>query len=91
VLDFAHLVAQRAGAAGAPAVTGEYRFGDTRHIGSAITRLRALGWAPRGTLQGNIDEYLGWAASQPGFRNYADEARAHMRQVGAVRRGQGQG
>lgn len=85
VLDFARAVAQRAGQAGEPRVTGEYRFGDTRHILSDVARLKALGWAPQGTLDGNIDEYLAWAGAQPDFRNYADEARAHMRSVGTVR------
>lgn len=85
VLDFARLVAQRAGSAAAPQVTGEYRFGDTRHILSDVARLQALGWRAQGTLEGNIDEYLAWAQQQPDFRNYADEARAHMRRVGTVR------
>ena len=50
-----------------------------------VSRLRGLGWAPQGTLEGNIDEYLAWAQAQPDFRNYADEARAHMKRVGTVR------
>jgi len=85
VLGFAESVAERAGTGSRPQVTGEYRFGDTRHIVSDITRLRALGWEPRGTLAGNTDEYLAWATSQPDFRNFATEAREHMLQVGAVR------
>jgi dTDP-L-rhamnose 4-epimerase len=85
VLDFARCVIERAGQGGPPQVTGEYRFGDTRHILSDVGRLRALGWAPQGTLEGNIDAYLAWAGQQPDFRNYADEARAHMRRVGTVR------
>jgi dTDP-L-rhamnose 4-epimerase len=85
VLDFARHVAARAGDASQPRVTGEYRFGDTRHILSDVGRLRALGWAPQGTLEGNIDEYLAWAEAQPDFRNTADEARAYMRRVGTVR------
>lgn len=87
VLDFAHLVARRSGNSVQPQVTGEYRFGDTRHIVSDISRLRALGWEPRGTPEGNVDEYLAWAASQPDFGNYADEARRHMHRVGTVRGG----
>jgi dTDP-L-rhamnose 4-epimerase len=85
VLTFAECVAERAGTGSRPQVTQEYRFGDTRHMVSDISRLRALGWTPVGTIAGSIDEYLAWARSQPDFRNYADEARAHMRQVGAVR------
>ena len=85
VLQLAECVAQRAGTGRQPQVTGEYRFGDTRHILSDISRLRALGWEPAGNIASNTDEYLAWAQSQPDFRNYADEARAHMRQVGTVR------
>ena len=85
VLAFAECVAERAGTGSRPLVTQEYRFGDTRHIVSDISGLRALGWAPAGTMAGNVDEYLAWARSQPDFRNFADEARAHMRQVGTVR------
>jgi len=85
VLEFARLVAKRSGTQAEPRVTGEYRFGDTRHIVSDVSKLRALGWEPQGTFEGNIDEYLAWAGSQPDFRNYADEARAYMQKVGTVR------
>ena len=85
VLQFAEVVAARAGTGSQPHITGEYRFGDTRHIVSSVAKLHALGWEPAGTLEGNADEYLAWAQSQPDFRNYADEARIYMRQVGAVR------
>ncbi len=85
VLELAECVAARAGKGSQPEVTGEYRFGDTRHILSDISRLRALGWEPAGSIAANTDEYLAWAQRQPDFRNYADEARDYMRQVGTVR------
>jgi dTDP-L-rhamnose 4-epimerase len=66
-------------------VTGEFRFGDTRHIVSGISRLHALGWQPQGSLTGSGDEYLAWASQQADFRNYANEAREYMHKVGAVR------
>lgn len=70
-----------------PRITGEYRFGDTRHIFSDIGKLHALGWAPTGTVEQNAREYLAWATAQSDFRNYANEARDHMHKVGAVRGG----
>ena len=85
VLDFARMVAAHAGTGAEPRVTAEYRFGDTRHIVSDITKLRALGWEPQGSFAGNIDEYLAWAQNQPDFGNYADAARAYMKKVGTVR------
>jgi dTDP-L-rhamnose 4-epimerase len=87
VLELAECVAEHAGTGSRPLVLGEYRFGDTRHIVSDVSRLRALGWEPQGSIDSNTDEYLGWASSQPGFRNTADEARSYMRRVGAVRGG----
>lgn len=85
VLDFAQIVAHKAGKGSEPVATGEYRFGDTRHIVSDVTKLKALGWEPHGTIENNVDEYLNWAQKQPDFRNYADEAREHMKKVGTVR------
>jgi dTDP-L-rhamnose 4-epimerase len=89
VKEFAEVMIKAAGRAGlAPRITGEYRFGDTRHIFSDIGKLRALGWEPTGTVEQNAREYLAWAATQPDFRNYANEARAYMHKVGAVRGGE---
>ena len=42
--EFADIVMRQYGSAQPGAVTGEYRFGDTRHILSDISALRALGW-----------------------------------------------
>jgi dTDP-L-rhamnose 4-epimerase len=68
-----------------PDITQEYRAGDTRHIYSDIGKLCALGWSPHTDIKRNCAEYLDWAVHQPGFRNYAAEARAYMHKVGAVR------
>lgn len=86
VLEFARVMAQAAGRPDLePLVPGEHRFGDTRHIVSDISKLRALGWEPTGRVEGNAREYIEWAGSRPDFRNYAAEARQHMREVGTIR------
>ncbi|MBI3760354.1 MAG: SDR family NAD(P)-dependent oxidoreductase [Chloroflexi bacterium] len=85
VLDFAKIVREVTGRNVPLAVGGEYRFGDTRHIVSDISKLRALGWEPQGSPAQSVAEYVEWAQSQPDFRNYADEAREYMQAVGTVR------
>ncbi len=86
VLEFASIMAEAAGRPGLePRVLGEYRFGDTRHIISDISKLRALGWEPLGGPAQSARAYLAWAQAQADFRNYAAEAREHMQKVGAVR------
>ncbi len=86
VVEFARIMAEAAGRPDLePLLTGEYRFGDTRHIISDIRRLQALGWEPRGHPAQSAREYLEWATRQPDFGNYTAAARAHMKQVGAVK------
>lgn len=86
VLEFARIMTEAAGRPDLePYIPGEYRFGDTRHIVSDITRLRALGWEPKGHPAQSAREYLEWATRQPDFGNYTAAAREHMKRVGAVR------
>src|SRR5215468_7463133 len=47
--EFADIAMRQYGSGQMGAVTGEYRFGDTRHILSDISALQALGWTPQHT------------------------------------------
>ncbi len=85
VLEYARLVAQRAGVELSPHIPGLYRFGDTRHIFSDVTRLKALGWEPLVPLERLVDEYVAWAQAQEDFRDYSEEAEARMRALGVIR------
>lgn len=86
VLEFARIMAEAAGRPELePVIPGEYRFGDTRHIFSAIDKLQALGWQPQGDPQRSCRDYIAWAGSQPDFGNYSQAAREHMKKLGAVR------
>ncbi len=85
VLDYAHLVARVLGKGIDPLVPGEFRFGDTRHVVSDISKLRGLGWEPKTPLERIVRLYADWAASQPGVRDYYEEAEAVMKQLGTVR------
>jgi dTDP-L-rhamnose 4-epimerase len=85
VLDYAHLIAQRAGVDIEPEVPGLYRFGDTRHVVSDVRKLKALGWEPVVPLEAIADEYLAWAQEQPDFRDYYTEAEAQMQEMGTLR------
>lgn len=86
VLAYARLIAERAGLDIAAEVPGLYRFGDTRHVISDVSKLRALGWAPQVSLPEIVDEYLDWAQIQGGFRDYYAAAEAHMQALGTLRK-----
>jgi dTDP-L-rhamnose 4-epimerase len=70
-------------------ITGEYRFGDTRHILSDISELGQLGWAPRRTPEDSVRAYAAWLEGVPELDGILSEANARMRKLGVVRRAGG--
>jgi len=43
-----------------PKASGKYRFGDTRHICSDISKLKSLGWSPKRNVYDSVREYRKW-------------------------------
>jgi dTDP-L-rhamnose 4-epimerase len=86
VLEYAGLVAARAGVKIEPLVPGLYRFGDTRHVFSDVSKLRKTGWEPRVPLEDVVDEYLAWVLEQPDFRDYSLTADQSMLESGTIRK-----
>jgi dTDP-L-rhamnose 4-epimerase len=86
VLEFARVVAEALGVDLAPSVTGEYRVGDTRHSVSDISKLQRLGWQPTKTPRESVREYVAWIRQQKIDKDYAAEALAKLREIGALRK-----
>ena len=84
--EFADTVMRHYGADQPGLITGEYRFGDTRHIISDISALRGLGWEPQHTPAESVAEYADWLKGMDGLDGVLAEASARMRALGVVRR-----
>jgi dTDP-L-rhamnose 4-epimerase len=84
--EFADVVMRHYGSDQTGVVTGEYRFGDTRHILSDISALRALGWGPRHAPTESVAAYAAWLEGMDGLDGVLAEANARMRALGVVRR-----
>jgi dTDP-L-rhamnose 4-epimerase len=84
--DFAEVVMRQYGSDQPGMVTGEYRFGDTRHILSDISALRAHGWEPRRTPADSVAAYAAWLQGMDGLDGVLAEANARMRALGVIRR-----
>jgi dTDP-L-rhamnose 4-epimerase len=84
--EFAEVVRRHYGSAYSARVSGEYRFGDTRHICSDIDALKQLGWAPTRTPAESVAEYAKWLEGMPGLDAVLAEADAKMRALGVVRK-----
>jgi len=84
VAHLAQLVMQTVGMSGEPAIPGLYRFGDTRHALSDVSRLRSLGWSPTRDQETMVQEYVAWARDQPDLADTATAAEATMRKLGVL-------
>jgi dTDP-L-rhamnose 4-epimerase len=84
--EFADIVRCQYESAQPAVVTGEYRFGDTRHILSDISALRSLGWEPRHSPVESVADYVAWLEGMDGLDNVLAEAHARMRALGVVRK-----
>jgi dTDP-L-rhamnose 4-epimerase len=84
--EFADVVRRQYGSDQSAVVTGEYRFGDTRHILSDISALRGLGWEPQHTPADSVAAYAAWLKGMDGLDGVLAEANARMRALGVVRK-----
>lgn len=84
--EFANVVMRQYGSDQPGKVTGEYRFGDTRHILSDVGALRALGWSPRRSTADSVAAYAAWLQGTPGLDGILDEATNRMKALGVVKK-----
>jgi dTDP-L-rhamnose 4-epimerase len=83
--EFAEIVRAHYGSDRPARITGEYRFGDTRHIVSDTSALQALGWRTRNTPVESVAAYAEWLKSQSDLDRVLEHADATMRSLGVVR------
>jgi len=89
VLEFAEQASQVYGRKFKPTVVGEFRFGDTRHIMSDISKLKGLGWEPKRDARYSLECYKAWLAKQQASPEIVEYAYKKMREtnvVGTVRK-----
>jgi dTDP-L-rhamnose 4-epimerase len=86
VMGLGWMVCRAAGVDFVPEPCGVYRLGDTRHIFSDVSRLRALGWQPRVGQTQIVREYLDWLSGQPDLSDTFAAAQDVMSSAGVLRR-----
>lgn len=65
--------------------SGKYRFGDTRHILSDVSKLKALGWAPKRTTYDSVSAYRAWMQSDAPAEQILEQSNKLMASLGVVR------
>lgn len=84
--EFAGVVAQVFGRNDyEPRASGKYRFGDTRHILSDVSKLKALGWAPQRTPFDSVTAYRDWMQTAAPAEDILEQSDKLMAALGVVR------
>jgi len=68
-----------------PKPCGKYRFGDTRHIWSDISKLESLGWKPMRTIYDSVSEYKEWLNSASSIDNIIEYCSKKMEELNVLR------
>jgi dTDP-L-rhamnose 4-epimerase len=86
VLEFAKIVAEIYGKTGYdPHPCGKYRFGDTRHICSDVSKLKALGWKPTRTIHDSVEAYRAWLDGESAADEILDYCNRQVAKLNVVR------
>ena len=85
VSDFYQALQDETGKHQPPVLGGNYRYGDTRHIVSDVSRLRSLGWTPTRTIKDSIRAYWTYLNEQQDVADILEHAERTMRRLNVVR------
>lgn len=86
VASFASVVAEVFGAKGYQAQPcGKFRFGDTRHICSDVSKLKSLGWKPTRTVHQSVEAYKAWLSTADNAAQILDYCNQQMAALNVVR------
>ena len=87
VKDFAKVVANIYGYSDyEPKPCGKYRFGDTRHICSDISKMKSLGWQPKRTIEDSVLEYKQWLDTADCIDDIVEYCSKKMQELNVVRK-----
>jgi len=85
VMEFATIVTKVFAKNITPLITENYRFGDTRHIFSDISKLKFLGWKPLHAVEDSIAAYVDWLKKMDRVENILEKAASKMKSMNVVR------
>ena len=85
VNEFVQVVAEEFGTVYDAEPSGKYRFGDTRHICSDISKLKGLGWAPSHRVDESVHAYRQWLDSADSVGEILEYCQRQMSKLNVVR------
>lgn len=74
-----------------PRIPGLFRFGDTRHSVSDISKLQSLGWEPRSAPEESVRAYRQYLEAQTDIEDILEYAEQNMKSLSIVRAARSKG
>ncbi|MBU1152628.1 NAD-dependent epimerase/dehydratase family protein [bacterium] len=62
----------------------EFRPGEVRHLFADNSKLKALGWKPKITIEEGVDRYVEWIKTQSDIKEYFTEAEEQLKKMKVV-------
>ena len=84
VLDFVYTLGKVYHRPVTPLLRREFRPGDSRHLVTDASRLRALGWSPQVMLEEGLQRYADWIRSYSTVEDYFTEAEQLLKNTRVV-------
>lgn len=86
VLELAGIVEMTFGDEINSKITGEFRFGDTRHVVSDISKIGDLGWKPVNSIEKSVGDYVTWLKEKHVVLNLVECTEKKMKDQGVARK-----
>lgn len=86
VFDLANIVARALGNKVKNKASGKFRLGDTRHIASDISKLKALGWQPINSIEKSVKDYLAWLRTTEAREDIIEYTQKKMKELQVVQK-----
>jgi dTDP-L-rhamnose 4-epimerase len=84
VIEFVQTLGRVYGKQVKPALMGEFRTGDFRHLVADNTKLRMLGWRPQVSLEEGLSRYAGWIQTYTHVEEYFTEAAQKLKTMQVI-------
>ena len=84
-LEFAYKLISKLSKSIEPAIPGEFRLGDVRHIVSDLGKLEQLGWQAEKSFEQILEDYIAWIETQTDVKDYFARAEKELKAAGSVK------
>ena len=86
VLNIANKLCEKINSSVEPSLSGEFRYGDSRHFIQNSSKLRKFSWEPIVEIDEGINKYVDWFLTNEKVDSKFGQASDHLREIGVIQK-----